>query len=97
VKKFREEEVDKSWLIKIRAWQNFCHPTRTVICLNVILPLNSSLKKEVIGLLMPNQNQAKRSTAMEACIKLHEQKEFDDGSSSSALKTCAVAPLVDVY
>ena len=79
-KKVREEEVDKSWLSKIRDLLKLL--TSNTDCdlfeCHLILPLNSPLKEEVVGLVMPSQKLAKRSTAMEACIKLHELKQFDD-------------------
>ncbi|XP_057378262.1 endoribonuclease Dicer-like [Daphnia carinata] len=44
----------------------------------LILPLNSPLREEIIGDVMPTKRLAKRAVALKACIMLHELKELDD-------------------
>jgi endoribonuclease Dicer len=45
---------------------------------NLFLPLNSPLRDEVIGDVMPTKRLAKRAVALKASIKLHELKELND-------------------
>lgn len=45
---------------------------------SLLLPLNSPLRDEVIGKVMPSKRLAKRSVALKACRLLHEKEEFDD-------------------
>ncbi|KAL5274230.1 Dcr-2 family protein [Megaselia abdita] len=42
------------------------------------LPLQSTVKDNIISDIMPNMISAKRSAAMKACIKLYENKELTD-------------------
>lgn len=44
----------------------------------LILPLNSPLREEIIGDVMPTKRLAKRAVALKACIMLHKLKELDD-------------------
>ena len=41
-------------------------------------PLNSPLREEMIGQVMPSKRLAKRVVALEACAKLHQIGELDD-------------------
>lgn len=45
---------------------------------SILLPLNSPLRDEVAGDVMPSKRLAKRSAAQRVCQLLHEMKEFDD-------------------
>ncbi|KAI9553581.1 hypothetical protein GHT06_021502 [Daphnia sinensis] len=44
----------------------------------LILPLNSPLREEITGDVMPTKRLAKRAVALKACIMLHKLKELDD-------------------
>jgi endoribonuclease Dicer len=45
---------------------------------SILLPLNSPLREEIFGQVMPSKKLAKRAAALKMCIKLHELKELDD-------------------
>ncbi|XP_030371583.1 endoribonuclease Dcr-1 [Scaptodrosophila lebanonensis] len=42
------------------------------------LPINSPLKRDIVGLPMPTQTLARRLAALQACIELHKMGELDD-------------------
>lgn len=44
----------------------------------LILPLNSPLREEITGDVMPTKRLAKRAVALKTCIMLHKLKELDD-------------------
>lgn len=44
----------------------------------LMLPLNSPMRDVVTGKAMPSKRLAKRSAALQLCIRLHEMKELDD-------------------
>ena len=43
-----------------------------------MLPLNSPLRDEMVGPLLPSKRSAKRAVALDACQKLHKLQELDD-------------------
>ncbi len=51
--------------------------TSFYIC-SLQLPINSPLRRTIVGLPMPDPVLAKRSVALETCRWLHRQKELDD-------------------
>ena len=44
----------------------------------LLLPLNSPLRDEIVGQVMPSKRLAKRVTAMATCIRLHQISALDD-------------------
>ncbi|KAH8381846.1 hypothetical protein KR009_000631 [Drosophila setifemur] len=42
------------------------------------LPINSPLKRDIVGLPMPTQTLARRLAALQACVELHRIGELDD-------------------
>lgn len=44
----------------------------------LLLPLNSILRNEIVGRVMPSKLLAKRDAALSACILLHKEGELDD-------------------
>ena len=44
----------------------------------LMLPLNSPLRGVTVGKVMPSKCLAKRSTALQVCVQLHEINELDD-------------------
>ena len=45
---------------------------------SILLPLNSPLREEIVGQVMPTKRLAKKAAALKMCIKLHELRELDD-------------------
>ena len=88
LKKVDESVVDPSWLRKIRELLKSL-PESSSSAINVaincglfqcslILPLNSPLREEVTGEVMPTKRLAKRAVALKTCKILHRLKELDD-------------------
>ncbi len=44
----------------------------------VYLPLNSPVRDQIVGRVMPSKRLAKQDAALKACIRLHESGELDD-------------------
>lgn len=69
-----ESPSDAPWL------KDFCRESKIgkrYQC-RLILPLNSPMREEMVGDVMPSKRLAKRSVALKTCIKLHEMQELDD-------------------
>lgn len=84
-KKVSESEVDPIQLKKIKEVleklptdiSGYSSISNLYQC-RLLLPLNSPLRDEVVGDVMPTKRLAKRAVALKASIKLHELKELDD-------------------
>lgn len=82
-----ETQADPAWMQKIysalRNAPTMADGTRfkfngKLFQCRLFLPLNSPLREEVVGDIMPSKRLAKQAVALKTCIKLHELKELDD-------------------
>ena len=70
------EQVDPLWLDYLYTQIRPVKPFGKLYRQRLLLPLNSSLREEVIGHFVPSKRCAKRAVALKACIKLHRLGEL---------------------
>ena len=80
----KASQVEPSWMRLLQSVISQLPDSRTTThtgelyqC-SILLPLNSPLREEIFGQVMPTKKLAKRAAALKMCIKLHELKELDD-------------------